>query len=229
MQKEMLGRRVSKILTVAMAGYVFQEWTQQHFCPTCSWRTCHFLIKRWSLRSLPWTWRTVGVALTNRGSQSGAAWSPRLLEHLVHFPVALSQECTLGPESAWKKSLYSKVTLLERPQRVRERRTRYPGCSSQQASESPCQAPAPWGSETPADILASTLMAKMLSSFTALSENCPGCLQSIPRTLRHNNQMTTIILSPLHLGFVIQQHVTKMVVLFHGVKWLILYLLILWY
>ena len=27
--------------------------------------------------------------------------------------VALSQECTLGPESAWKKSLYSEVALLE--------------------------------------------------------------------------------------------------------------------
>ena len=94
----MPGRIVSKILPAAVAGYVFQEWTRQHFRPTCSWRTGYFLIKRWSLGPSPWAWRTVRLALTNRGSQSGAAWSPRLLENLVHFPVALSQECTSG---AW--------------------------------------------------------------------------------------------------------------------------------
>ena len=94
----MPGRIVSKILPAAVAGYVFQEWTRQHFRPSCSWRTGYFLIKRWSLGPSPWAWRTVRLALTNRGSQSGAAWSPRLLENLVHFPVALSQECTSG---AW--------------------------------------------------------------------------------------------------------------------------------
>ena len=87
----------------------------------------HVLLKGWphlyeevESEALPWTCRTVGVALTNRGSQSGAAWSPRLLENPVRIPVALPQECTLGPELAWKKSHHSEVVLLERPESQRE-------------------------------------------------------------------------------------------------------------